>query len=67
MTFCKTTVISPTACYRGRVGRREEGRWEGGVGGSDRWEAGGGLNPSLVLFELAMGPRSASHRPKHAA
>ena len=30
------------------------------------WEAGGGLNPLLALFGLAMGPRSASHRPKHA-
>ena len=34
-----------------------------GVGG---WEAGGGLNLPLRLFGLAMGPRSASHRPKRA-
>ena len=30
----------------------------GGVGG---WEAGGGLNPLLGLFRLAMGLRSASY------
>ena len=30
------------------------------------WEAGGRLNPPLGLFGLAMGPRSASHRLKHA-
>ena len=30
------------------------------------WEAEGGLNLSLGLFRLAMGPRSASHRLKHA-
>ena len=35
----------------------------GVVGG---WEAGGGLNPPLGLFGLAMGLRSAIHRPKHA-
>ena len=37
-----------------------------GVGGGDGWEDGGGLNPPLVLFGLAMSPRSASHRPKYA-
>ena len=36
---------------------------EGGGGG---WEAGGWLNPPLGLFGLAMSPRSANHRPKHA-
>ena len=36
------------------------------MGGGGGWEAGGGLNPSLGLFGLAMGPRSASYRPKHA-
>ena len=46
---------------------RYRGGWakEGGVGGGSGWEAGGGLNPPLGLFGLAMGPRSASHRPKH--
>ena len=38
----------------------------GGAGGRSRWEAGGGLNFPLGLFGLAMGPRSASHRPKRA-
>ena len=38
----------------------------GGTGGGGRWEAGGELNPPLGLFGLAMSPRSASHRPKHA-
>ena len=38
----------------------------GGAGGGGEWEAGGGLNPLLGLFGLAMSPRSASHRPKHA-
>ena len=38
----------------------------GGVGGGGRWEAGGGLNHLLGPFGLAMSPRSASHRPKHA-
>ena len=38
----------------------------GGVGGGGGWEAGGRLNLPLGLFGLAMGPRSASHRPKHA-
>ena len=36
------------------------------MGGGGRWEAGGGLNHPLGLFGLAMGCRSASHRPKHA-
>ena len=41
--------------------------WEGGgAGGGGGWEAKGRLNPSLELFGLAIGPRSASHRPKHA-
>ena len=31
------------------------------------WEAGGGLNSPLGLFRLAMSPRSANHRPKHAS
>ena len=39
--------------------------WVGGRGG-DGWEAGGGLNHLLGLFGLAMSPRSAIHRPKHA-
>ena len=43
------------------MGGREEGQVEGVDGKSE-----GGLNPSLGLFELAMGHRSASHRPKHA-
>ena len=30
------------------------------------WEAGGGLNLLLGTLGLAMGPRSANHRPKHA-
>ena len=30
-------------------------------------EAGGGVNPLLGLFVLAMNSRSASHRPKHAS
>ena len=38
----------------------------GGVGGGGWWEAGGGLNLPLGPFGLAMGPRSARHRPKHA-
>ena len=43
------------------------GGWMGG-GADERggWEAEGGLNPLLELFGLTMGPRSASHRPKHA-
>ena len=36
------------------------------MGGGGGWEAGGGLNLPLGLFGLAMSPRSASHRPKHA-
>ena len=35
-----------------------------GVGG--KLEPGAGLNLPLGPFGLAMGPRSASHRPKHA-
>ena len=38
----------------------------GGAGGGGGWEAVGGLNLPMRLFGLAMGPRSASHRPKHA-
>ena len=44
-------------------------RWVGGggeAGGGGGREAGGRLNPPLGLFVLAMDPRSASHRPKHA-
>ena len=37
----------------------------GGAGVGGGWEAGGGLNLPLGLFGLAMGPGSASHRPKH--
>ena len=37
-----------------------------GAGEEGGWEAGGGLNPLLGLFGLAMSLRSASHRPKHA-
>ena len=46
---------------------RCRGGWEGGggAGGGGGSEAGGGLNFSLGLFGLAMGPRSASHRPKY--
>ena len=36
------------------------------MGGGGGWAAGGGLNRSLRLIELAMGPRSASRRPKLA-
>ena len=36
-------------------------------GGGDGWKAGGGLNPLLGLVGLVMGPRSASHRPKHVS
>ena len=36
----------------------------GGVGGFARWEAGGGLNPPIGLFGVAMCPRNASHRPR---
>ena len=38
----------------------------GEAGGGDGWEAGGRLKLPLGTFGLAMGPRSASHRPKHA-
>ena len=34
--------------------------------GTGGWAAGGGLNPLLELFGLAMSTGSASHRPKHA-
>ena len=37
---------------------------EGGMGGGSGQEAGGGLNLSLGLFGLVMGPTNASHRPK---
>ena len=37
------------------------GGWVGGGGGG--WEAGGGLHRPIGLFEVAMSPRSASHRP----
>ena len=33
----------------------------GGAGRGGDWEAGGGLNPPLELFGLAMNPRSSSH------
>ena len=36
-----------------------------GVGSGGGWAAGGELNQPLGLFELAMGPRSARHKPKH--
>ena len=36
------------------------------MGGGGGYEVKGGLNPLLGLFGLAMSPRSASHRPKHA-
>ena len=62
-TCFKTIVISLIVHYRGWVGGWVGG---GGVGVEGGWEAGGGLNPPLGLFGLAMGPRSASHRPKHA-
>ena len=38
----------------------------GGVGDRIGWVAGGGLNPLLGLFGLAMSQRGASLRPKHA-
>ena len=38
----------------------------GEVGSEGGWTAGGGLNPPLGSFGLAMVPRSASYRPKHA-
>ena len=37
----------------------------GGAAGGSAWEAGGGLNPPLGLFGLAMVPTKTSHRPKH--
>ena len=46
--------------YKGMVGER------GRVGGGEGWAAGGGLYPMLGLFEVAMSPRSATHRPRHA-
>ena len=40
------------------------GGWEEGeVDGEGKWAAKGRLNPPLVLFVVAMSPRSASHRP----
>ena len=50
--------------YKG-VGR---GRGVGGGGGRERggggrWEAGGGLHHPIGLFEVAMSPKSVSHRP----
>ena len=45
---------------KGVGGGRGEGQVKGG------WKAGSGLNLPLGLFRLAMSPRSASHRPKHA-
>ena len=36
----------------------------GGVDGGDEWEARGGLYLRNGLFEIAMSPRSANHRPK---
>ena len=41
-------------------------RYRGWAGGGGRWEAGGGLNSPLGLFGLAIRPKGASHRPKHA-
>ena len=38
----------------------------GAGGGGGCVEAGGGLNHPLGPFGLAMSPRRASHRPKHA-
>ena len=38
----------------------------GGAGGGGGWEAGGGLNYLFGLIGLAVSPRKASHRPKHA-
>ena len=52
--------------YGGWVGRRRGAGEGAGVGGGCWWESGSGLNPSLGPFVLAMGPKSASHRPKHA-
>ena len=36
------------------------------MGGGGGRAAGGGLNPPSGVFGLAMSPRSASHRSKHA-
>ena len=41
----------------GRVGA-------GGVGGRDKWEAGGGLYLPIGLFGVVMSPKSAGHRPR---
>ena len=51
--------------YKGWVGGCTRGGWVGvqGVGG---WAAKGRLYPPLGLFGLALSPRSASHRCKHA-
>ena len=38
---------------------------KGGVGGGGGWEAGGGLHRPTRLFEVAISPRSAGHRPRH--
>ena len=38
----------------------------GRAGGGGGQEARGRLNPPLGLFGLALSPRSASHKPKHA-
>ena len=46
-----------------------EGVWwvkGGGVGGGEGWVARGKLNPSLGVLGLAMSPKSASRKPKHA-
>ena len=43
---------------------RRGGEWGTDEGG--RWEAGGGLNPPLGLFGLAMNPRSSSYGAEHA-
>ena len=42
------------------------GWMKGRVDEGGGWAAENGLNPLLGLFALAMSPRSASHRPKHA-
>ena len=36
----------------------------GGAGGGGGWEAGGGLHRPIGPFGVAMGPRSAGHRPR---
>ena len=43
-----------------------EGAGGCGMGGGERWEAGGQLNLPLGLFGLTISPRSISHRPTHA-